>query len=511
MSDLLKDYKAARKAATPLIAISTPDPAATMRTIQASLKNGSAVPMAKWDCVGGAIGLNDSGSKMLPLICKGNEPSEIIHPVDILQFFEAAPEKSVLFMLNGHRYFEDQDNKQYVQALWNLRDVLKAKFCTVILLGPSFRLPAELKQDIFGIESPYPTEGELTKMLKDLAAHNQVQLTNAQIENTVDALRGLSDFPAETVISMAMEKNEETGERSMDEARVWSRKQQIIEENDAMSVWRDGAAFDQLGGLEQAKRFFREYIKGRAPIKLIAFVDEIEKGTLGSGTGDSNGLGADILGLQCTNMQENGWTGSLLWGHPGTGKTQLAKCIGNEAKVPTIYIDYGAMFGGIVGDTQKAARNVFRVLKAMGGDGVLWIATCNEHSLLKPELKRRFGLPMFFFDLPTDEERMAVKKIYCKKYGFKLNAFDNINDSGWTGAEIERCCKLAYDLRTTPSETAKYIVPIARSSASVIARRQKEADNTILSASYDGIYQMERNPLPVYNIEQSVRKVEFEN
>lgn len=512
MNNLVTEYKQARKAATPLMAISTPDPAATMKDIQASMVNGGGnVPLAKWDCISGAIGLNDSGADMLLEICKdsGADPSQVVNVIDILQFAEKAPAKSVLFILNGHRYFEDQDNKQYVQALWNLRDVFKSKFCTIVLLGPSFRLPVELKQDMVVLDSPYPDETELTELVERLSKHNKVVLEDGQMENTVAALRGLAKFPAETVISTAMDTDAK-GKRILDSPRVWTRKQTIIEENDGMSVWKDGATFDDLGGLDQAKKFFREYIKGRAPIKLIAFVDEIEKGTLGSGAGDSNGLGADIIGQQCTQMQENIWTGSLFWGHPGTGKTQLAKVIGNEAKVPTIYLDYGAMFGGVVGDTQKASRNVFKVLKAMGGEGVLWIATCNERSILKPELLRRFKLPHFFFDLPTDEERMAVKHIYCEKYGFDVKSFANVNDNGWTGAEIEQCCKLAYDLRTTPEHTAQYIVPIARSSASVIERRRREADGTILSASYDGNYQMKRNPLPVFDVE-ATRTVEFEN
>lgn len=513
MNNFIKEYKQARVAATPLIAISTPDPAETMRAIQSASKNGgSNIPLGKWDVVSGAIGLNDAGAEMLTKICSDANatPDQVVNPIDILQFFEKAQAKSVLFMLNAHRYFEDQDNKQFIQALWNLRDVLKTKFCTVVLLGPSFKLPAELKQDILGIESPYPDEAELTGLVERLAKHNKVKLDEGQVVNTVDALRGLAPFSAESVVSMAMEKNEETGERTMDVPRVWTRKAQIIEEDEAMSVWRGGEGFDCLGGLGQSKGFYDDYIHGQAKIRLIAFVDEIEKGTLGSGANDSNGLGADIIGQQCTKMQDNGWTGGILWGHPGTGKSQLAKVIGNQAGVPTIYIDYGAMFGGIVGDTQKSSRNVFKVLEAMGGDGVLWLATCNERSLLKPELLRRFGLPMFFFDLPTEEERMAVKKIYCKKFGFNLKTFDLINDDGWTGAEIERCCKLAYDLRTTPDKTAKYIIPIARSSANVIDHRRKEADGTTLSASYDGIYQMKKNPLPVYDVD-ATRTLDLEN
>jgi ATPase family associated with various cellular activities (AAA) len=505
--DLISQYKKARAAATPLIAISTPDPVETVATIQGSMKNGtSTVPLMRWDCIGGAIGLNDNGAIVLQEICQGNPPNEVINPTDILVFAEKAREKSVFFLMNAHRYFDgNEDNKQFIQALCNLRDVFKSKFCTIVLLGPAFTLPAELKQDVLVLDQPFPTETELRDMVVRITKHNNVPLENTAVDKTVDALRGLAAFPAEQTISMELTK---TG---IDPDGVWERKAAIINANDGMSVWRGGAKFDDLGGLDPAKEFFQDYINGLAPLRLIAFVDEIEKSAIGGGQNDSNGLGADIVGQMCTKMQDNGWTGSLFFGHAGTGKTQLAKVIGNQAEVPTIYIDFGAMFGGIVGDTQRTSRNVFKTLEAMGGDGVLWIATCNEMSLLKPEIKRRFGLPTFFFDLLTDTERMAVKRIYCKKYGFDIKSFAKVNDAGWTGAEIERCCKLAHDLRTTPDKTAKYIVPIAQSSAADIQRRRAEANGKFLSASTEGIYTMESNPLPVFNIDATKqRKVELE-
>ena len=502
--DLIKQYKKARAAATPLMAISTPDPGETIRLIQSSMAADTKVPMAKWDCVSGAIGLNKAGAAALLEICRGNQPSEVFNPVDLLVFAEQLPEKSVVFMMNAHSYFKDQDPKQYIQALWNLRDVLKSKFCTIVLLGPSFNLPVELKQDIYTIDAPYPDEAELKGIIKRLSDHNKVKLDDKQIENTTDALRGLAPFPAESVLSMEMSK------AGIDSDGVWKRKEVIYSANKGLSIMRAKAGF-KLGGLQASQNFFLNYLEGLNRPRAIAFVDEIEKSVLSAGTNDSNGIGADMLGLTCTKMQENGWTGSLLYGHAGTGKTQLAKLIGNWAGVPTIYFDMNGMKGGIVGDTEQQVRDNFKILEATAGDRVLWMATCNDINPLKPELRRRFGLPVFFFDLLTDEERMAVKEIYCQKFGFDLKVFDQIDDNGWTGAEIEKCCQLAHWMKTTPDQTAKYIVPIARSSAKEIERRRQDADGKYLSATYEGIYQMEKNPLPVYDFGANTRKVEFEN
>lgn len=503
--NLITQYQKARAAATPLIAISTPDPAETMRLIQSNMKDGGKnVPLAKWDCVGGAVGLNTLGASALKEVCKGNPPDEVVNPVDILVFSELLPAKSVLFMLNAHSYFRDQDPKQYIQALWNLRDVFKSKFCTIVLLGPSFVLPAELKQDIYTIDSPYPDEAELREMVTRISSHNKVSLDESKIENTIDALRGLAPFPAETALAMEMSK------AGIDSDGVWGRKRNIVESYKGLSVFRSEKGF-KLGGLKHSQDFFAEYMNGLNKPRAIVFIDEIEKSVLGSGTGDSNGIGADILGLTCTKMEDNGWTGSILYGHAGTGKTQLAKILGNWAGVPTIYFDLNGMKGGIVGETEGQVRENYKVLEAIAQDRALFIATCNEINPLKPELRRRFGLPVFFFDLLTDEERMAVKQIYSKKYNFDMSVWDSIDDNGWTGAEIEKCCLMAYWMRTTPDKTAKYIVPIARSNSKEIQRRREDANGKYLSASYEGIYRMDTNPLPVYDIGGTNRTVEFEN
>jgi SpoVK/Ycf46/Vps4 family AAA+-type ATPase len=58
---------------------------------------------------------------------------------------------------------------------------------------------------------------------------------------------------------------------------------------------------------------------------------------------------------------------------------------------------------------------------------------------------------IFFFDLPTKEERKLIWDLYIKKY--KLSNADGVcarngevNDTDWTGAEIRKCCKLADEL-----------------------------------------------------------------
>jgi SpoVK/Ycf46/Vps4 family AAA+-type ATPase len=121
---------------------------------------------------------------------------------------------------------------------------------------------------------------------------------------------------------------------------------------------------------------------------------------------------------------------------------------------------------------------------------MLFIATCNSIASLPPELRRRFTLGTFFFDLPTEEEREIIWQIYFKKYGV---TGELPNDEGWTGAEIKECCRKAHRLGMTLVQAAKYIVPVARSAAEQVKALRQMASGKFISASTPGVYQYQEN------------------
>jgi len=108
-----------------------------------------------------------------------------------------------------------------------------------------------------------------------------------------------------------------------------------------------------------------------------------------------------------------------------------------------------------------------------------------------PELRRRFTLGTFFFDLPSDEERETIWGIYLKKYNV---SGELPNDEGWTGAEIKECCRKAHRLGITLMQAARYIVPVSRSAAEQIKALRQMASGKFISASTPGVYQYQENP-----------------
>jgi SpoVK/Ycf46/Vps4 family AAA+-type ATPase len=115
-----------------------------------------------------------------------------------------------------------------------------------------------------------------------------------------------------------------------------------------------------------------------------------------------------------------------------------------------------------VGASGERLRSALKVVDAVTNGRSLWIATCNSIGALPPELRRRFTLGTFFFDLPSPDERAAIWKIYTDKYGVSGELPD---DDGWTGAEIKECCRKAHRLKLTLKESAEYIVPVSGSAA----------------------------------------------
>src|SRR3954464_15163013 len=120
------------------------------------------------------------------------------------------------------------------------------------------------------------------------------------------------------------------------------------------------------------------------------------------------------------------------------------------------------MTGSLVGESQSKIRTAMKTFRAVSQGKGLFIATSNRIASLPPELRRRFTLGTFFFDLPSATERKTIWDIYLQKWNL---AGELPDDEGWTGAEIKECCRKAWRLKLSLQESAEYVVPISRSAA----------------------------------------------
>jgi SpoVK/Ycf46/Vps4 family AAA+-type ATPase len=110
---------------------------------------------------------------------------------------------------------------------------------------------------------------------------------------------------------------------------------------------------------------------------------------------------------------------------------------------------------------------------------------------LPPELQRRFNLGIWYFDVPSEKERVSIWKIQTERFG--LECTDLPDDTGWVGSDIRNCCQTAYMLKTSLKEAAQWITLVGRTARADIERLREMAENLgFLSANQPGVYRRDK-------------------
>lgn len=125
------------------------------------------------------------------------------------------------------------------------------------------------------------------------------------------------------------------------------------------------------------------------------------------------------------------------------------------------------------------------------------VMTSNDISKLPPEFSRAERLDaIFFLDLPNNFERAIIWTMYEEKYGVKAGKF---NPEGWTGAEIQSCCRLAASLGVSVKEASEYVVPVSVTAGEKITALREWAKGRAVSATEQGVYTGEKS-VPVADL-----------
>ncbi len=490
-SKFISQFKDARRAGAPLIAVSTADPAATISRISALYANDSQaeIPLIRWDCVTGFSGIkegsNDAGRIAIVDACAREsaevDPGMVTNPVAALRIVQHLAERSVVFMLNMHRFMTEPE---HIQAIWNLREPFKSNGRTLLMLMPAVHLPAELRQDVLPLDEPLPDLKQLETIVTDLyKSADLTQPNDTTVLSAVQAISGLAAFPAEQVTAMSLSRS------GLNLDSMWSRKKAQIEQCPGLSVWEGSESMGDVKDCDNVIEFLKKYIHN---VNAIVFIDEIEKAMAGA-SGDTSGVSQEMHGSLLSYMQDMKAKGMLFLGHPGTGKSFVAKAAGRLAGIPTIRFDFSAMKHSHVGESNVRLKAALDVVSAVSQGKALFIATTNNINILSPELRRRFKQGTFFFDLPSADGRKALWSLYTAKCGLPESTL-GFNDHGWTGSEIETCCELARDMQISLAQAAKYIVPVFKSAPDSISQLRKQASSRFISAAKTGLFEYSDQP-----------------
>lgn len=483
----LDKIKAAKTAGVPIIGIETVDPAATISMIRVAF---SKMALVQWDIVRGLTPVNETGEAIVKNICGDDSPALATgNPTEMLSKIVDVPGKTIIFMHQANALLESQDAGVALpvsQGIWNLRDVFKAKGAILILMGSSFRLPEVLKNDVMVIDEPLPAIEEIKKIVLDISESAGISPSSDDVLKYSKTLLGLSAFSAEQSYATSIYKDGDG--LKVDELGLWNRKCKTVEQTKGLSIYRGKETYKDVIGYGNAKTFNQRIMAGPDPVEVYVFIDEIEKQLSGFGS-DLSGVTGELMAKMLTWMQMTSALGLLMIGPGGTGKSLVGLATGNEAKKPTVIFDLSLMKGSLVGQSINQLDAAQKMVNGMAGGGkVMIVATCNRFGSLPPELKRRFTLGTFFFDLPTGDERAGLWKYYQKSFGLKNKQLAQIDDDGYTGAEIKNACNIAWRLNCNLSEAASYIVPVCKSSADDIEKLRTMAEGKFISASESGFY-----------------------
>jgi hypothetical protein len=481
---MLDKLKRCRSRAVPLVAVTTADEMSTADTIGDALKG--AVPddsraCAVWSLAVGWRPVNDAASAALVHMTEGADPYDP-PSVAALRASSRAPRDACLVFIGGHRFCGQAACEEWLKAL---RDPCKSNGRTIVMLGPSFNFGPDLAPHVEQLADDLPDDVAREAILRRNLADAEAPEPAADVLRlAVAGTRGLPAFGVDQAAALAMER---TG---IDLPTLRDRWRTQINATQGLTVDDTVRRLDDLGGLESIKGFAARLAGSLRPPSAVVLMDEGGKmlagGGAAGGPGDTSGVSQGIEAALLTEMQDTGADGMIAFGVPGAGKSASAQAIASTLGVPVIRLDLGALKGSLVGESERNTRAALRTIRALAGRA-FWILTCNELGTIKTEIRRRFRSGVWFYDLPSAEERETIRRIYAARYEVP-SAAEWPELEGWTGAEIETAAEKARDWRCSPREASAFIVPVSQSSADTIAAMRAAAAGRYLSASYAGPY-----------------------
>jgi len=476
---LVEEFDRARKAGVPLLSIETQDQFDVVDRIKTFYPK---LPIITWDIVSGWQAGTQEAREAMGLALGGKQPNMLGNPAEMLNYAKNLPKEAMLFIYNAHRYLGSENTSQaaFGQGIANLRNVYAANNRMLGLLGPGMRIPEELKQDILILDDPLPKQAELREIVGTIFNQNSIPLpTKKVLDKAAEILLGLSPFAAVQTTALAMSK---TG---IDLDRLWAKKRTTIEQVPGLKIWKGPEKYSDIEGVEEAKKFLRAICLGEEAPTVIVFMDEIEKALAGT-QGDLSGVSQEMHGQLLSWMSDEEVMAMMMVGHPGCTKSFLSKAVGGEFGLPTILLNVSLLKGSLVGQSTKQMQAALKMISAIGRPLVM--ATSNDLDSLSPELKSRFELGTWFFDLPSKAEQIAVWNLYKNKFKLTSDIPRYELVTSWTPREIRACCLHARRLKIDMEQASKYIVPITRATPEKIERLRKLANNRFLSAAFPGVY-----------------------
>jgi hypothetical protein len=371
------------------------------------------------------------------------------------------------------------NNNTLIQFIVEQRDLLKGCRASIVLFTTDkMNLPSDLNDDCIYIEELLPNDSERMKIIVDLIAPIEgFPFSHEDKFQAVQYTKGMNSFEVEQKIALCLTSE---GIDIEELQRLWAETNGSIA---GLAIEKAGVTEDDIKGLKNFIGYMKLYFAGKKP-SAIVFMDEIEK-DFSTDNRDSSGTTDAIKGQFLSFTTDNDCDGVLLAGSSGSGKSYVSKFLGTLGKIPLFRLSISGLKGSLVGESEKNCKKMFDYLKAVCGTNILFVGTTNDETKLQPEIRARFSMGTWFFDMLAADERKDIWEVYVRKFGLSGELPD---DGNYNARNIYNCCKRARDFKISPKEAGKYEVPFGLTGREQIDRLSSQADGKYLSANYEGFY-----------------------
>jgi hypothetical protein len=351
-----------------------------------------------------------------------------------------------VFILKDFHAFLNQP--QAVRMLRDLDETLRATMTSVVIVSPQNKIPTDLEKSFFVIDWDLPTREDVKSVANDILNANSSARRPENLDAVVDAALGLTLNEATSVFQKSLVQH-----ATLSVPSIVKEKKQLIRSGGILEFIETTGNLSGIGGHGALKNWLKRQKRALSPE-------------------------ARQEGIEAPK-------GVLMVGLPGSGKSQLAKLVGGSWGMPTLRLDIGRIFQGLVGSSEENMRKAIKQAESCG-ECILWIdefekgfsqggldggtttrvlgtfltwmqektspvfvlATANDVEALPPELlrKERFD-EIWFADSPSTAERAEIFKIHLDRrkvvYSQENLAFLARESEGFVGAEIESVVKAA--------------------------------------------------------------------
>lgn len=386
------------------------------------------------------------------------ETYDYIDGLEYIQNEETAIDERILYLfIDIQRYINTGEQHQdpiLIRKIKSTTNAIRQSYKKLGLIGESIKLPNELEGCFEEIKYELPNlekiEETIDECLEDLKEITEISISPTGKENLKRVCQGLTIGEIRDAIYLTYLESQEKG--GLTDQLTLAVNDRKIKKLNKLNVKFSNPPDVEVGGLENLK----QWLKNRTPL-----------------------FNAQIAQTE-SNLPNP--KGVLLVGIPGTGKSLIAKTIGSIWNIPILSVNFGDLYDSLVGQTEQNVQRLLSIAEAIapcvlfmdeiekalagassGGDSgvservfgtflnwmqektapVFVVATANKINTLPPELTRKGRFDeIFFVDLPTEEERVAILENHLQTNAvqtkFKATEIKQIAEKteNYSGAEL---------------------------------------------------------------------------